>query len=80
MSEAEKEQTQEAPETVHPKCPHCEADPLLPQYVQCTIGPIRMAIFFCKACRKVVPVFLLPSMPQGPRIVPPTGFRGHLKQ
>lgn len=59
-----------------PICPHCGADPVMPNFRQFNIGPVRAVTFFCTACRKVLPCFLLPSAPpqamvEGPRILRP---------
>jgi len=56
-----------------PVCPHCNAEPLMPQFRPIQIGAVRAVMFFCPACRKPVPLFMLPEMPQqGPRIVRPS--------
>lgn len=64
----------EIPEAVGlPVCPHCNAEPLMPSFRPIQIGAVRAVMFFCSACRKPVPLFMLPAMPQqGPRIVRPS--------
>jgi hypothetical protein len=76
---AEGEKTEEAqgdvdehPDLPKPICPHCLADPCRPQFRQFNIGPIRGVIFFCSACHKPIPVFMLPAAP--PRVLRPGGM------
>lgn len=64
---------EEAKPEQFPICPHCNAEPVSPNFRPFNIGPIRAVAFYCTNCRKLLPVFLLPSAPpQPPRIVPPS--------